>query len=137
MLSASERLLIVGEARDWIGTPFRHCAAAKGAGTDCIGLLIGCYGAVLGLEYSAPPYSRQISEPVLKAELAKYFEPIDREALELADVVLLRVMGHPQHVAIWTGEGTLIHAHAGVRKVAENSAAAYWDQIEEAYTWRQ
>src|SRR5690242_12525006 len=105
-MTAAIRKAIVEEARCWLGTPFAHCAARKGYGCDCVGLLIGSFGAVFGLEYTAAPYSRQVSEAKLKAELGKYFKEIDQEKLQAGDVVLLRVMNHPQHVAIYTGEGT-------------------------------
>ena len=32
---------IVAAARGWIGTPYRHRAATRGAGCDCLGLLVG------------------------------------------------------------------------------------------------
>ncbi len=32
---------IVALARAWIGTPYRHQASCRGAGTDCLGLLRG------------------------------------------------------------------------------------------------
>ena len=34
---------IVTEARRWIGTPYRHQAATRGAGTDCLGLIRGVW----------------------------------------------------------------------------------------------
>ena len=39
---------IVAEARGWIGTPYLHQATAKGAGTDCLGLLRGVWRALMG-----------------------------------------------------------------------------------------
>ena len=39
---------IVAHARAWIGTPYVHAAAAKGAGCDCLGLIRGLR-AELGL----------------------------------------------------------------------------------------
>lgn len=38
---ALERAAVVAEARDWIGTPYRHQASVKHAGCDCLGLIRG------------------------------------------------------------------------------------------------
>ncbi|MEM9643105.1 MAG: peptidase [Pseudomonadota bacterium] len=58
------RQRIVDEARDWIGTPYVHQSAAKGAGTDCLGLVRGIWRVVHGSEPEAvPAYSMDWSEP--------------------------------------------------------------------------
>ena len=55
---------IVTEARGWIGTPYLHQCATKGAGTDCLGLLRGVWRAVYGAEPEAvPAYTRDWAEP--------------------------------------------------------------------------
>ena len=51
-------------ARGWIGTPYVHQAAAKGAGCDCLGLIRGLWRERMGAEPEAvPPYSMDWSEP--------------------------------------------------------------------------
>lgn len=42
---------IVAAARCWIGTPYRHQARTKGAGCDCLGLVLGVWSEI----YGAPP----------------------------------------------------------------------------------
>ena len=55
---------VVGEARAWIGTPYIHQQAAKGAGCDCLGLVRGVWRGVIGSEPERPPaYSMDWSEP--------------------------------------------------------------------------
>ncbi len=44
----SAREAIVAEARSWIGTPYRHGAALKGSGCDCLGLVRGVWRGVFG-----------------------------------------------------------------------------------------
>ncbi|NCO16648.1 MAG: peptidase, partial [Alphaproteobacteria bacterium] len=44
---------IVAEARRWIGTPYVHQSSARGAGTDCLGLLRGVWRALYGVEPEA------------------------------------------------------------------------------------
>ncbi|MGH7053678.1 MAG: hypothetical protein ACREFA_07660, partial [Stellaceae bacterium] len=40
-----QRGLVVAEAESWIGTPFHHEAAVRGAGVDCLNLLAEVYCA--------------------------------------------------------------------------------------------
>lgn len=62
-MSAQERA-IVAAARGWLGTPYVHQTATKGAGCDCLGLLRGVWREVLGQEpEQVPAYSMDWSEP--------------------------------------------------------------------------
>ena len=55
---------IVTAARGWLGTPYRHQGAARGAGCDCLGLIRGVWREVYGQEPEAvPAYSMDWSEP--------------------------------------------------------------------------
>jgi len=55
---------IVAAARGWLGTPYRHQAACRGAGCDCLGLVRGVWREVVGDEPDRPPaYSVDWSEP--------------------------------------------------------------------------
>ncbi len=61
---ASRADAIVARARAWIGTPYRHQASCRGAGTDCLGLLRGLWREVIGPEPEAvPSYTADWSEP--------------------------------------------------------------------------
>jgi hypothetical protein len=37
------RLVVVEEARGWLGTPYHHMGRVKGAGTDCLMMLAAVY----------------------------------------------------------------------------------------------
>jgi NlpC/P60 family putative phage cell wall peptidase len=55
---------VVAAARRWIGTPYRHQQAMRGAGCDCLGLVRGVWREVHGPEpCPVPPYSPDWSEP--------------------------------------------------------------------------
>jgi len=69
-----DRARIVAAARQWLGTPYVHQASAKGAGADCLGLVIGLYTELLGrAPETPPPYTpdwnerRPCEEPLLSA----------------------------------------------------------------------
>ena len=56
--------LILSEARQWLGTPYRHQASLKGVGCDCLGLVRGVWRALYGYEPEEPgPYQRGWVEP--------------------------------------------------------------------------
>jgi len=53
-----ERLAVLTEAHSWIGTRYHDAADVKGAGVDCVMLLVRCYNAA-GLDIKDPrPYPR-------------------------------------------------------------------------------
>lgn len=112
---------IAMEAREWIGTPFVHCAQEKGVGCDCVGLFCGVARAIGLFEYRPAPYSRLVDPEFMRREVARFFDPIE-DVPSAGDLVLLKVRDVPQHVAIATGQGTIIHAYEpGVAKVVENT----------------
>ena len=45
----------VAAARLWLGTPYVHQASARGAGSDCLGLVRGVWRALYGAEPERPP----------------------------------------------------------------------------------
>lgn len=122
------RRAFVAEARRWIGTPYRHAGSAKGIGCDCLGLLAGVARAVLGplALPPVPPYPPDWAEAGGTERLA---EALAVHCVEIrhddgcagiaagdfapGQIVLFRWReGRPaSHLAIATGEGTLIHAH--------------------------
>ena len=46
---------VVAAAQTWIGTPYRHQAARKGVGCDCLGLVRGVWREIYGREPELPP----------------------------------------------------------------------------------
>ncbi len=57
------RAAAVAAARAWIGTPYHHQAALRGAGCDCLGLVRGIYRDLHGYDPEVPqPYSGDWAE---------------------------------------------------------------------------
>lgn len=128
---------IIAEARAWIGTPYRHQASIKGAGTDCLGLLRGIWRAVLGREPEpVPPYTEDWAEPARREVL---FEAAERWLLrksiaEVArgDVLLFRMRdsGIAKHLGIQAETGPkagFIHAYTG-HGVIESPLSQPWQR---------
>ncbi|HKL04395.1 MAG TPA: NlpC/P60 family protein [Roseovarius sp.] len=129
----SER--IVNVARGWIGTPYRHQASCRGAGTDCLGLIRGVWREVLGHEPERPPaYSMDWSEPsrdeVLWRAAHRHLKPKPVNDAAPGDVLLFRMRDGAvaKHLGIAgrVGAGaTFIHAYSG-HAVVESPLTPPW-----------
>jgi len=126
---------VVMAARGWIGTPYRHQASLRGAGTDCLGLLRGVWREVLGAEPERPPaYSMDWSEPARIEALWQAAErhlrpkPLGHEAP--GDVLLFRMRDGAvaKHLGIAAQTGlaaSFIHAYSD-HAVVESPLSAAW-----------
>lgn len=126
---------VVAVARDWVGTPYVHQASARGAGTDCLGLLRGVWREVLGLEPEhVPAYSMDWSEPQGDERLwsAATRHLLAKPVAEAAagDVLLFRMRSGAvaKHLGLQGRTGTdpsFIHAYFG-HGVVESPLSAPW-----------
>jgi len=126
---------VVEAARGWIGTPYVHQAAVRGAGTDCLGLVRGVWREVVGGEPEAvpaytPDWDEAAGREVLWAAAARLMreKPVGEAAA--GDVLLFRMRAGAvaKHLAIQGEVGpraTFIHAMSGAR-VVESPFSAPW-----------
>lgn len=129
---------IVGRARAWIGTPYRHQSSCRGAGTDCLGLLRGLWREAIGPEPEAvPAYTPDWSEAAgtedLLAAARRNLVPVAEAEAAPGDVLVLRMRdgGVAKHVGILArsghGDPTLIHAYSG-HGVVESPLTPAWSR---------
>ena len=128
---------VVDCARSYLGTPFHHQGRLKGIGLDCVGLLIRV-GHDLGLtEFDHTGYPRQPIEERLYERFREELDEINSWEALPGDIVLFRILKHPQHLAIlgdYHGGGlSLIHAYSPVGKVTEAHFSASWGSRAFAY----
>ncbi len=126
---------VVQAARAWIGTPYLHQASARGAGTDCLGLIRGVWRDLHGAEpEEIPPYTQDWSEPEGEERLwsAALKHLVERPLSGAApgDVLLFRMRdrGVAKHLGIQgniTPHPTFIHAYSG-HGVIESPLSAPW-----------
>jgi len=123
---------IITAARGWLGTPYVHQASAKGAGSDCLGLVRGLWRELYGEEPEAtPPYTpdwiERHGDERLMAAASRWMVARDDGALIPGDVVLFRVApgGPAKHMGVLTGDDRFIHAYAG-RAVCESWLSRWW-----------
>lgn len=125
----------VAEARLWIGTPYVHQAATRGAGTDCLGLLRGVWGALNGAEpETVPAYTQDWAETGNKEELwqaaRRWLIEMPEGQVSAGDVLLFRMRtgSVAKHLGIVCADGLqarFIHAYTG-HGVIESALSAPW-----------
>ena len=123
---------VVGVARAWIGTPYRHQAATRGAGCDCLGLLRGIWRELYGAEPEVPPaytpdWDEVAQRDVLMAAAIRHLDPQEVSEIEPGDVLLFRMRSGAvaKHLGIASGASSFIHAYSG-HGVIENALSAPW-----------
>lgn len=129
------RARITEAARGWIGTPYVHQCAVRGAGSDCLGLIRGVWREVYGEEpEAAPAYSMDWSEPQGEERLwtaaLRHLTPKAITAAEQGDVLLFRMRqgAVAKHLGILSEVGSasrFIHAYSR-HGVVESSFGAPW-----------
>lgn len=121
---------VVAAARECLGTPFAHQGRVVGVGLDCAGLAVHAVRAagVDVLDFAG--YGRTPNKGHLAASLdaqpmlERVHNISDRAA---GDILLMRFLGEPQHVAICTGPG-IVHAYEAVGTCCEHDLCAKWVQ---------
>ena len=133
-----QRSDIVAAAREWIDTPFVWQASVKGVGADCRGLISGV-ARDLGLPEADSFYARtadyaKVDAALLKAGMRALFDPVKEAAP--GDVLLLKVGGRAQHLAIYVGAGRMIHTYRNnIGKVIEVPVGRS-RPIDSIWAWR-
>ncbi len=152
---------IYSQAKTWLGTRFVHQGRLKKGtagqfdkgGVDCLGLLMGV-ALELGLKsrngnslinYDNLEYSMIPDGLKLKGSLAEHLHQVSfwqdasaiampvnvLEQINCGDILLFKLDGNPQHLAIAGREGespTIIHAYLEAKKVVINSLAPPWTE---------
>lgn len=124
---------LVQEARTWIGTPFVHQGRTKGAGCDCLGLVVGVLSA-FGHEPEVPVYS---DNPQLKDNALFYnglisYLKVSREVPDVGQILgfSLRRNGPLAHIGILSQLGPIprfIHAYS-TYGVVESALTDAWQR---------
>lgn len=111
---SSERQAVIAEALTWLKTPYHHAARVKGAGVDCVQILIAVYqacglvGEVDTGEYVSDWMLHQSDEIYLEG-IMKYAHPV--EVPLPGDIALYKFGRTVSHAAIVIEWPLIIHAH--------------------------
>jgi NlpC/P60 family putative phage cell wall peptidase len=115
-MSDDLKVQIIDECRSWIGTKWRHYCKIKGYGVDCIWLVVEVFKSVglLG-EIEIPYYTRdwalRRSESLLEKYILDYCYEVDKDDLDVGDLLLYKYGKCSSHVAIYIGNNRAIHSH--------------------------
>ncbi len=139
-------LIIVEEARSWVNTPYRHQAACRGAGVDCVGLIMGV-GMGTGLlditeeawepfkAYSRQPNPNKMGD-AMRAFLVE-LPPAGQLEPPLGSVIWFQWRENlPMHLGIlseFKGRSTIIHAYSQIGKCVEHDFSLDWRQRVHSY----
>jgi len=105
---------IRAEALSWCGTKFRHGAALKGIGVDCIHLVEAVFRAVglvpEGLLPTYPPdWHLHQREELLLEGLREHCDEVEAP-FAVGDILVYRYGRAASHCGIYVGDGQIIHA---------------------------
>lgn len=130
---------IVAAARAMLGTPFQHQGRQPEAGLDCAGLVIAVCQRLDIAYLDAPAYGRRPHAGLLENHLAAQpcIESILIGQALPGDLLLMRFVAEPQHLAIHTDIG-LIHACESAGAVVEHRMDHRWRRrIVAAWSFRE
>ena len=120
------REAIVAAARGWLGTPYRHQAATRHAGFDCLGLLRGVWSELYGaMPMDLPNYRADWRDTRHADDLLALAERLltQAEGEVLAGQVVLFRLGRtalPKHCGILVATDRFIHAQERLGVVEAN-----------------
>lgn len=105
---------VLAKAKEFLGTPYGF-GNNSNERTDCSGFTRQVYGQF------------GISLPHSAAEQARLGDPVDLKDLQVGDLLFYRTYkSDPSHVAIYAGDGQIIHASYNARRVQ-------FDSIDKGY----
>lgn len=136
---------VVALARSWIGTPYCHGAACRGAGADCLGLVRGVWRELYGRDAApVPPYGTDWAESgqerLLADALSWHFRRVSAGEEALGQVLLFRLRrtGPAKHLGIQSAGGAepaFVHAFHGAGVVESALTAPWWSRLAGRYAF--
>jgi NlpC/P60 family putative phage cell wall peptidase len=128
---AFTRADLIAEARSWIGTPWRHQAAIKGVGADCVGFVRGAAEPFVGKVPLATDYTTtwQLyrAEPRMYREFAARCEEVALDQFKPGDILLFGFgKGPAHHCGYAAPEGHIIHCYREAGSVVEQDLTDWW-----------
>ncbi len=128
---------VVEASRKRIGIPFRHQGRTE-YGLDCVGLIVKS-AEEAGIDTSADVtnYSRLphgVLLPILETAMVKL---PDNAEWKPADVLVMKFINEPTHVALWTGD-TVVHSYSVLGKVVEHRLDNKWkNRVVAVYRFKE
>lgn len=116
---------LIAAARECLGTPFRHQGRLVGVGLDCVGVVVHALQAV-GIDViDQRGYGDVPSNGLLESAIEQQPTLVRVTTIMPGDILLMRMLGQPTHVALFTGD-TIIHAYDAIGKCCQHRLDARW-----------
>jgi cell wall-associated NlpC family hydrolase len=125
---------LIKVARTWIDTPTRPSGSER-CGVNCFGLFIGILRELGGFEDAIKEAQQHLGfkVPEKRSSLlhqlsnSKYLKMTPRPfKLDPGNILLLFTRGGPQHIALVTEPGIILHAAQSKKKVIEHRIPDGW-----------
>jgi len=113
------RKRLEGAAEDWYGTPYKWGGESQD-GVDCSGFVQNVYEDAFA--YSLP----RVTETQLQAGPS-----VERDQIRPGDLVFFQPEGEYNHVGVYLGDGTFVHASSSNGVTDSEMDNSYWDR----YYW--
>ena len=117
---------ICNKALEYLNTPFHHQGRLKGIGVDCAGLIV-CIAKELNLPYGdLTNYARIPDGKSLRDVLKNNAEEKSLNDSKEGDILLMKFVNEPQHVALLMPNNQIIHSYLRARKVIIHNFDEIW-----------
>lgn len=130
-MSAAATIIATAREQVRLRTRFQHQARQPGLALDCVGLLIHAFAAAGLAVTDERGYAREPNPAVMRAHLESLCYRAGAP-WQPADILWIRIVHEPQHLALLTDAGTIIHAYSSVGRVVEHHLDARWRRRVEA-----
>ena len=123
----------IAKAREYVGVKYKHMGRTE-KGLDCIGLF-----ARVAMDFGLPvkdndTYTKSPDSIEMEKGLLEHMEPVRKDQLFPGAIIWIRFLRYPQHVALVTENGTIIHAYERAGGVVEHNLTRPWiRRISKAY----
>lgn len=107
-----------------IGVPFHHQGRHPKYGVDCVGLVICAYNAAGANIKNLANYGRIPDGRALIREIEEYTFKVSE--MEIGDVLIFRFSKNPQHIALYIGDGTMVHSYIDAKCVLKEKLTPAW-----------
>lgn len=114
-------------ALDLVGCPFRLHGRDPATGLDCIGVVVAALAAIGGTPTAPTGYSLR------NLGIAQWLPCVAQSGLVASpggvaagDVMLIGLSSCQHHLVIAVGEDSVVHAHAGLRRVVHQPVDPAW-----------
>lgn len=126
VLKSIERNLILEESLKWLGVPYK-LYGKDNSGVDCSQFVLGVYRNALGIELISRTDGRYLASKLLYS-----LKVIPLGQLQISDLVFFCKSPRPQgriatHIAIYIGDGNIIHSSYRAKKVLIEPIDNYQD----------